>query len=72
MFPLNVITIMFIFIKLPFIIKFLIVFVMASWSVRSAFMFICSKATKENKIIVTYPICLFYSFIGWYVLTASI
>lgn len=72
LFPLNLITVFFLIGPAMHVaVRIALVLIMSLWSVKASYNYIFTKSTEDNRILVTYPICLFYSFMGWFVITAS-
>jgi hypothetical protein len=55
---------------LPSILKLILIIVALSWSCISCMLIMRDLVSQERKWLCTYPIFLFYIFLGWYSIVA--
>lgn len=78
MFPINIIALLFNFVSLNFLVEVGVILLSSAWATKckcvyvAAFDFLKNKIVEEKKILLCYPLGLFYLFLAWFVLTASI
>jgi hypothetical protein len=70
-FPMNVVTLACMLVKLVFsgiIWRLILVIIGCIWSLRASVVFMSQMVPEKRKILATYPVFLFYIFIGWLIL----
>lgn len=66
-FPINLAA-LFLCIKMPFAVKFVVVIPAFLWSSTSSIAFMSSVIGDKRKLLAVYPIVLFYLYLSWFVL----
>ena len=70
-FPMNVVTLLCIIIKLflsGIVWRLILVAVGCVWSLRASVVFMSQMVPEKRKVLATYPVFLFYIFLGWLIL----
>ena len=66
-FPINIASVILI-VKMPFIVKAIIVVPAFLWSSASSVAFMSSVVGEKRKVLAVYPVVLFYMYLSWFLL----